>query len=90
MFILLSLLRCNNANIRNISHTTKLILEYLKTKEKVRIYHHPRQIVVSVCNRLFSNNDKIVSQVYFEDKKKNFLIDFRPGNIKILKSINYF
>ena len=69
--------------------TTKLVLEYLKIKEKVRIYHHPRQIVVSVCNRLFSKNDKIVSQVYFEDKKKNFLIDFRPGNLRILKSINY-
>jgi hypothetical protein len=69
--------------------TTKLVLEYLKIKEKVRIYHHPRQIVVSVCNRLFSKNDKIVSQVYFEDKKKNFLIDFRPGNLKILKSIIY-
>ena len=69
--------------------TTKLVLEYLKIKEKVRIYHHPRQIAVSVCNRLFSNNDKIVSQVYFEDNNKNFLIDFRPGNLKILKSINY-
>lgn len=69
--------------------TTKLILEYLKIKEKIRIYHHPRQIAVSICNRLFSNNEKIVSQIYIEDNKKNFLIDFRPGNSKILKSINY-
>jgi hypothetical protein len=67
--------------------TTKLILEYLKVKKKIRVYHHPRQILVSVCNHLFSDNNKIVSQVHFEDKNRKFLIDFRTGNSKILKSI---
>lgn len=69
--------------------TTKLILEYLNIKKKIRIYHHPRQILVSVCNHLFSDNNKIVSQVYFEDNNKNYLIDFRPGNSKIFDLIIY-
>jgi len=73
--------------------TTKLILEFLKFKNEVKIMHHPRLLSLFLSKYNNKNNMKFMpSTINVRDSKKldEYVMDFRPGNNLIVNSIIEF
>ena len=69
--------------------TTKLLMEFLKIKEEVRIKHHPRLVSVFFSKFKIKNIfTSASSQLHLRSKKKSnsFVVDFRSGNKTIIES----
>ena len=70
--------------------TTKIIMEYLKIKNEVKIKHHPRLVTAYISR--FNVESKLnftpsLIQLVSRKKKLNFTADLRPGNNLISNSI---
>ena len=73
--------------------TTKLIMDYLKIKDEVRINHHPRLFSLYISKQQWkSQMDFEPSHTHIKPKKTPFLFtaDFRPGNKIIVNAIIKF
>ncbi len=69
--------------------TTRLLMEFLKIKEEVRIKHHPRLVSVFLSKFKIKNIfTSASSQLHLRSKKKNnsYVVDFRSGNKTIIES----
>ncbi len=69
--------------------TTRLLMEFLKIKEEVRIKHHPRLVSVFLSKFKIKNIfTSASSQLHLRSKKKNnsYVVDFRSGNKTIIDS----
>lgn len=70
--------------------TTKIILNFLKIKNEVKIKHHPRLVSAFYSKKKIKNLEKLqASQLNIRSKSKNnsFIIDLRTGNETIIESI---
>ena len=73
--------------------TTKLIMNYLKIKNEVRINHHPRLFSLYFSKKKWKSHMSFEpSQVHLKLRKNPFLFtaDFRPGNKIIINAIIRF
>lgn len=73
--------------------TTKLIMDFLKIKNEVRINHHPRLFSLYISKKKWKSHMNFEpSQVHLKLKKNPFLFtaDFRPGNKIIINAIMRF
>ena len=70
--------------------TTKIIMNYLKIKNEVRIKHHPRLISVYLGRKNINMHLQFtpsIMQIIGKIKKAMFTTDLRPGNKFITESI---
>ena len=70
--------------------TTKLLVDFLKIKKEVKIYHHPRLIVAYLAKRKIDiklNFIPSLLQIIGTFEKSTFSMDLRPGNESIINSI---
>ena len=73
--------------------TTKLIMDYLKIKDEVRINHHPRLFSLYISKQKWKSHMNFEpSHTHIKPKKTQFLFtaDFRPGNKIIVNAIIKF
>ncbi len=73
--------------------TTKLIMDYLKIKDEVRINHHPRLFSLYISKKKWTSKMNFEpSHTHIKRKKTPFLFtaDFRPGNKIIVNAIIKF
>jgi len=70
--------------------TTKLLMDFLKIKNEVKIKHHPRLFSLYFSKKKWENKMNFQPSVmHLKDSKKPdlFTTDFRPGNEVIISSI---
>ena len=70
--------------------TTKLLMDFLKIKKEVKVYHHPRLIVAYLAKRKIDiklNFIPSLLQIIGTFEKSTFSMDLRPGNESIINSI---
>ena len=68
--------------------TTKLISEYLKINDEIRIKHHPRIIFSFLSKKTARLKQKIESEIKaYSIKNKEFVIDFRSNATSIMDII---
>ena len=70
--------------------TTKLLMDFLKIKKEVKVYHHPRLIVAYLAKRKIDiklNFIPSLLQIIGTFEKSTFSMDLRPGNESIISSI---
>jgi hypothetical protein len=99
------MLRCSNGTEKKIFTTkklvlacgtlitTKLIMDYLKVAEEVKINHHPRLFSVYFSKKKWKNNMNFQPSHFHLKLKKLpslFTADFRPGNKIIIDAIIKF
>ena len=73
--------------------TTKLIMDYLKIKDEVRINHHPRLFSLYISKKKWKSHMNFEpSHTHIKPKKNPFFFtaDFRPGNKIIVNAIIKF
>lgn len=70
--------------------TTKIIMDYLKITDEIKINHHPRLISVYLARNNIDTNLKFTPsllQIIGKINKNYFSSDLRPGNEKIINAI---